>query len=183
MALSEQHGKILLDVVRTTVEHLARTGEVPPFYISDEALLVRSGVFVTIHKLSGMLRGCIGVFESDKPLYETVVEMAVSSSTGDPRFAPVSAHELPELTYEISVLTPMREVTDVSEIEVGTHGIYIIKGAMRGVLLPQVATEHGFDRETFLDETCVKAGLHRGAWKEEPTKILIFEAEIFSEGE
>lgn len=150
------------------------------------ALAQNHGAFVTL-KLKGRLRGCIGLFEGEKPLRETVADMAISAAARDPRFTPVTEDELSSLTIEISVLSPMRrvDVADVdtngpSVIEVGTHGLLVVKGSKRGVLLPQVATEHGFDLETFLDETCLKAGLSPGDWQDE-AEVYIFEAEVFNE--
>jgi AmmeMemoRadiSam system protein A len=105
--------------------------------------------------------------------------MAGEAAFRDPRFPPVKEKELPELDIEISVLTPLRRITDVREIEVGKHGIYIIKGGWSGLLLPQVATEYGWDRQAFLEHTCQKAGLPSNAWKEKDAEIYIFSADIF----
>ncbi len=148
--------------------------------VSDPALLEHRGAFVTL-QIQGRLRGCIGVFEAHKPLYEVVADMAISAAFKDPRFRPVTPAEFPEIEIEISALTPLRPITDIEEIQVGEHGIYIIHGPYRGVLLPQVATEHGWDRITFLDQTCIKAGLYPGCWRQPETQIFIFSAEIFSE--
>jgi AmmeMemoRadiSam system protein A len=139
-----------------------------------------SGAFVSLHKL-GQLRGCIGTFTSPRPLVNTVQEMAISSSQRDPRFPPVQDEEMQDIDIEISVLSPLREIQDVGEIEVGRHGIYITKGFYSGVLLPQVATEYGWNRETFLEHTCMKAGLPPETWKEAGVKIEIFEAQVFGE--
>lgn len=181
MTLTDIQKKTFLKIARSAVESRAlgrRTADIDTKTVCD---ISGCGAFVSLHKNNGGLRGCIGTFTSDKPLYLTVEEMAVSASSRDPRFVPVAPHELKQVNIEISVLSPLREVKDVSEIVVGRHGIYIVKGRSRGVLLPQVATEYGFDRDTFLDETCVKAGLSRGSWRENAT-IMIFEAEIFKEG-
>jgi AmmeMemoRadiSam system protein A len=105
--------------------------------------------------------------------------MAEAAAFDDPRFPPVTKEELKDLSIEISVLTPFKQITDVSEIEVGKHGIYMERGFYSGLLLPQVATEYGWDRETFLEQTCRKAGLPPDAWKEKNTKIYIFSADIF----
>ena len=142
-------------------------------------LMEKRGAFVTINK-KGELRGCIGIFTSDKPLYLTVADMAVSASAQDPRFIPIVASELSQISIEISCLTPLKKIKDVSEIEVGRHGLYIMKGLYRGVLLPQVATEYGWDRDAFLEHTCLKAGLNTSCWKE-GADIYTFEAEVFSE--
>jgi len=105
--------------------------------------------------------------------------MAEEAAFNDPRFTPVSKGELKDLDIEISALTPLRQIENVEEIEVGRHGLYIEKGFFSGLLLPQVATEYGWDRETFLEHTCLKAGLPRDAWKAEDTVISIFSADIF----
>ena len=136
------------------------------------------GAFVTINK-KGQLRGCIGYIEGRGPLYKTVEKMAEEAAFRDPRFDPVKERELPELEIEISVLTPLKKITDINEIEVGKHGIYIKKGWNSGLLLPQVATDYGWDRLTFLEHTCQKAGLPANAWKEKNTEIYIFSADIF----
>ncbi len=147
---------------------------------SSPILEEKRGGFVTL-KMNGRLRGCIGYIEAAKPLLETVAEMAYSAAFSDYRFEPVAKEEVDELTIEISVLSPVRETKDPSEIEVGRHGIIISALGQRGLLLPQVAVEYGWDRDTFLDHTCVKAGLPRDAWRKSMTTIEIFSAEIFSE--
>jgi AmmeMemoRadiSam system protein B/AmmeMemoRadiSam system protein A len=148
----------------------------------DDPLLGENrGGFVTLNK-RGRLRGCIGYIEAVKPLLDTVTEMARSAAFNDYRFEPVKKDEVDDLAIEISVLSPVREAK-ADEIEVGRHGIIISAAGRRGLLLPQVAVEYGWDRETFLDQTCVKAGLPPGYWKEPGTTIEIFSAEIFSEEE
>lgn len=148
--------------------------------ISDPALMEHRGAFVTL-KIDGALRGCIGTFVGTKPLIEVVADMAVQAAFHDPRFKPLGRDEFSRIHVEISVLSPLREISDIEEIEVGTHGIYIIKGPHHGVLLPQVATEYGWDTIQFLDQTCVKAGIWPGCWKDPETRILIFSAEVFDE--
>lgn len=179
MALSDEDKDLLLRIARETIESYIRDREVPTFDVSSPGLLEKRGVFVSLHR-GGELRGCIGAFTSEKPLYLTVVDMAIASSTQDPRFPPVENDELLLIDIELSVLTPLKRINDISEIEVGRHGIYITKGLHRGVLLPQVAVEHGWDRETFLDHTCLKAGLPPGSWKGD-VEIYTFEAEVFGE--
>ncbi len=105
--------------------------------------------------------------------------MAAAAAFDDTRFSPLSAGELKDLDLEISVLTPLQRVEEVKEIEVGKHGLYIKKGFYAGLLLPQVATEYNWDRVTFLEETCRKAGLPKNAWKEKGTEIYMFSADIF----
>ncbi len=178
--LSSEEKKELLRIAREAVTSCFRGGKVEPRR-DLEGLRERRGVFVTIHK-RGALRGCIGVFTSDKPLYETTAEMAVSAAFRDPRFPPLGAGELDEVDFEISVLSPLREIDDIAEIEIGKHGIYITRGLNRGVLLPQVATEYGWNVETFLEQTCLKAGLPPDAWKK-GAKIEIFSAQVFGEKE
>jgi hypothetical protein len=140
----------------------------------------KMGAFVTIKK-HGQLRGCIGYIEAIKPLYTTVTEMAKAAAFDDPRFPPLRKQEMKDLTIEVSVLTPLREIQDTTNITVGRHGIYIVKGFHAGLLLPQVAIEHNWDRITFLEETCRKAGLPVSAWKDKGTKIYVFSAEIITE--
>ncbi len=170
--------KIAREAIRSELE--GRALKLPA--VTSPALMEPRGAFVTLHK-HGQLRGCIGNFTSTKPLYHTVAEMAISAAFNDPRFRPLSPDEFGEIDLEISALTPLRPARSIDEIEVGRHGIYIIKGPYHGVLLPQVATEYGWDRYTFLDQTCVKAGLYPGCWKEPDAQILIFSAEVFGEKE
>ena len=143
------------------------------------ALAERAGAFVTIH-YRGKLRGCVGQPESRDSLAETVSHCAAMAALEDDRFRPVSAEEIPELSIDISVLSPMRLIRP-EEIEIGRHGLFILLGSARGLLLPQVAVEHHLTTEQFLAETCRKAGLPRDAWKSPAAKILGFAAEIFSE--
>ncbi len=137
------------------------------------------GAFVTLHR-SGDLRGCIGRIDAPDPLAEVVAECAVSAAIRDPRFPPVTPDELLALDVEISILTPLERVSDVSEIQVGRHGLVMRQGFHSGLLLPQVATEWGWDRDTFLAQTCRKAGLPSDAWRR-GAEIFKFEAEVFGE--
>ncbi|HMA63038.1 MAG TPA: AmmeMemoRadiSam system protein B [bacterium] len=140
------------------------------------------GAFVTLEK-NGNLRGCIGYVQPIKPLWKAVKEMAVSAALKDPRFPPVEEDELKDITVEVSVLTVPHEIDDIEEIEVGKHGIIIKKGFQQGLLLPQVATDQGWDRRTFLQHTCRKAGLPTTAWQNQDTEIKIFSAQVFSHEE
>jgi AmmeMemoRadiSam system protein A len=169
----------LLGIARRAIEGAVREGRPPEPKTDNPALQTPQGAFVTI-TIGGQLRGCIGTFREDQALYRAVSQMAVSAALQDPRFPRLSAAELPKIHLEISALTPMQPVTDVGSIEIGRHGLYITKGFNSGVLLPQVATEYGWDRTTFLEQTCRKAGLQKDAWKE-GAKILSFEAEVFGE--
>ena len=145
-----------------------------------ELLKKKCGAFVTLHK-QGNLRGCIGFVIASKPLIETVAEAAQSSAFGDPRFPPLTAREVNLIDIEISVLSPPRRIESVEEIRVGEHGIMLRSGFRSGLLLPQVATEYGWDRDTFLTHTCYKAGLPDECWRSPDTEIEIFSAVVFGE--
>jgi AmmeMemoRadiSam system protein A len=145
-------------------------------------LLLKTGCFVTLN-IDGELRGCIGTFRNDRELYKNVHDMAIQSAFYDPRFPPLTNQEFTLINIEISVLTPMTKVTNLDEIKVGEHGLYVKKGFYSGVLLPQVATEYGWDKEEFLSHTCRKAGLPMDAWKKEGIEIYKFSAIVFSEKE
>jgi len=178
LGLTDGEKKTLHDIARTVIENKARGKALPEFKSESSILKESRGAFVTIQK-RGQLRGCIGYIEGHGPLHKTIEEMAEAAAFRDPRFSPVKEKELPELDIEISVLTPLKRIKEVNEIQVGKHGIYIKKGWLSGLLLPQVATEYGWDRQTFLDHTCQKAGLPSTAWKEKETEIYIFSADIF----
>ena len=137
------------------------------------------GAFVSIH-CQGELRGCLGRLETDRPIAENVAHLATIVSDSDPRFPPLRASELAVVDVEISALTPAQEITDVGDIEVGRHGLIIEQEHHRGLLLPQVAIEYHWDRDTFLEHTCLKAGLPRDAWRK-GARIFLFEAQVFGE--
>lgn len=139
------------------------------------------GAFVTLTTLEGHLRGCIGTILPVGPLDETVVGMAVSAALEDPRFPPATLPELPDIRVEISALTVPRPVNDPGSIEPGRHGLIVSRGNRKGLLLPQVAPEWGWDRLQFLAQTCRKAGLPADAWKDPATTIEWFEAEVWGE--
>jgi len=138
----------------------------------------KRGAFVTI-KINGMLRGCIGLIRAAKPLYEVVSEMALAAAFDDPRFAPLHEKELDKIEIEISALTPLARVENIDEINVGRDGLMIRLAMHSGLLLPQVASEHGWDRITFLEQTCLKAGLPKNSYKDKSAEIYRFSAEIF----
>lgn len=177
--LTKKEQKDLLKIARETIVAYVTSGKISAIETASKGLNVETGCFVTI-KQQGQLRGCIGNFVSDKPLYKLVQEMAVSAATRDPRFYPMKQQDLADFELDISVLSPLKLAASVDEIRVGTHGIYLVKGSYRGVLLPQVATEYGWDRETFLRHTCLKAGLPENAWQKE-CEIFIFSALVFGE--
>lgn len=178
--LNAKEQAILLAIAHKAIESYVRTGQTYNEPREEKTLNRRNGCFVTI-KQDDRLRGCIGNFQSELPLFKEVAEMAVASATKDPRFYPMKEEDLDAFQIEISVLSPLHKIEDIAEIEVGKHGIYLEKGYYRGVLLPQVATEHAWDRETFLKQTCLKAGLPTDAWQGEDAAIYIFSAQIFGE--
>jgi len=171
----------LLALARKSVEQAVREGKPyePPASSSD-LLNQERGAFVTLKK-SGELRGCIGYTSAAKPLYMTVRDTATLAALRDTRFPPVSASELPQLEYEISVLSPLRRVTDIRQIKVGQHGLLMKNGEYEGLLLPQVPVEEKWGQQTFLEETCHKAGMQANCWKDENTDIFMFTAVVFGE--
>lgn len=181
-ALSDKEKTILLTIARKAIELYVSNGQNYVEPREEKSLNMRNGCFVTI-KQQGKLRGCIGNFQSELPLFKNVAEIARASASKDPRFYPMREEDLKDFSLEISVLSPLKKTDSIEEIEVGSHGIYLEKGYYRGVLLPQVATEHGWNRETFLKQTCIKAGLPTDAWKSEDAEIYIFSAQVFGEAD
>jgi AmmeMemoRadiSam system protein A len=180
-SLSDPEKNELLALARKSVEYMVQ--EKNPYESAastSETLNQEHGAFVTL-KESGALRGCIGYTSAVKPLYMTVRDTATLAALRDPRFQPVAASELPQLEYEISVLSPLRRVTDVEQIKVGQHGLLMKNGGYEGLLLPQVPVEEKWDRQTFLEQTCRKAGMGSGCWKDEDTDIFLFTAVVFGE--
>ena len=178
--LKSKEKKILLEIAHKAIAAVVREEDTTPEPREEKALNIRNGCFVTI-KQDEELRGCIGNFQSDLPLFKEVAEMAAASACKDPRFYPLQEDEISNISIDISVLSPLEKIEDIESIEIGTHGIYLEKGYYRGVLLPQVATEHKWDRETFLKQTCIKAGLPTDSWEAEDTDLYIFSAEVFSD--
>lgn len=177
--LSEDDRRALLRLARQAIVAAVANHRVPDESSASPALARPAGAFVTLHH-HGRLRGCIGHVEANEPLAGTVVRCAVSAALQDPRFDPLRPGEIPGLEIEISILTPP-EIVRPEEIEIGRHGLFISRGWQRGLLLPQVAVEHQFSREHFLEETCRKAGLALDAWKDPATEIRAFTCEVFSE--
>jgi AmmeMemoRadiSam system protein A len=140
---------------------------------------LRRGVFVTLEG-HGKLRGCIGVIEAHDALGESIVRCAQSAAFRDPRFPPLQLAELRGLQIEISVLSGLSPIEPL-DVEIGKHGLVVSTADRRGLLLPQVATENHLSPEEFLEETCRKAGLPRGAWREPHTKVFAFTCEVFRE--
>jgi AmmeMemoRadiSam system protein A len=178
---SEADRHRLLEIARRAiVAHV--TGDIPPTAVDVEAgdPLHRPGAaFVTIHCQKD-LRGCIGHLEPNDLLPRVVASCAVAAASADPRFPPIGRDELSAIDIEISVLGPFEPIASAEDIEIGRHGLLIEKGWQRGLLLPQVATEWQWDRDTFLVQTCRKAGLPRDAWRN-GASLWRFEAEVFGD--
>ncbi len=172
MNLSTADKQLLLHVARDSIAGQLQGKAATPAKATSPVLEESRGAFVSLHR-QGQLRGCIGYLEAIKPLLQTVQEMAAAAAFQDPRFRPLQADELADLEIEISVLTPLQLIKSTDEIEVGEHGLYIVRGLNRGLLLPQVATQYHWDRQTFLEQTCGKAGLPPDAWKDPDTKIYV----------
>ena len=181
MLTPEQRNQ-LLSIARRSIEAVLAGHRPDLGGVSLDPVLTRpSGAFVTLHEAGGELRGCIGSIQAVAPLFQAVSSSAINAAFRDPRFFPVTPEELPALHIEISVMSPIETVTNVEEVEVGRDGLIVSRGSRAGLLLPQVASEHGWDRETFLRQTCVKAGLPPDAWRSPDCRIERFSAEVFAE--
>lgn len=179
--MDEAQKHTLLGIARDTVRAVVCGTPRPELTIDDPALNAPCGCFVTL-KTHGRLRGCIGQFISDRPLAETVAEMAEASAVKDPRFAGyrITARELNDLEIEISVLSPLERTNDPLSLRLGVDGIYIKRGYASGCFLPQVATETGWTREEFLSYCCThKAGLPADVWRDPKTEVYLFTADVF----
>ena len=182
MFTREQKNK-LLDIARSTIRDYLIKGKHSVLETDDSQLKIERGAFVTLKK-RGELRGCIGRFTSSEPLYKVISAMAKESAFGDPRFAKLSKDELDEVDIEISVLTEPQLIDDWRKIRLGVDGVIVRRGMASGVFLPQVATETGWDLETFLGHLCSsKAGLSSDCYKDPKTQIYTYQAIIFSEKE
>src|SRR5262245_11376994 len=180
--LSDEHRKLLLRLARASIEcALDGCFDVPDAAMIDAVLHRPAGAFVTLRTPGGDLRGCIGSIEARDALYRAVHFSALSAALRDPRFPPVGREELVRLHIEISVMGPIERVRNFEEVMVGRDGLIVSRGRYAGLLLPQVATEYGWDCVTFLDQTCVKAGLSRGLWRDPQTVVEKFSAEVFGE--
>ena len=181
MLTADEHATLLRHAREAIVQELTGV-ESPAEKELTPALLEPCGVFVTLHR-AAELRGCIGYIEGHRPLIEGVRETAVKSAFEDPRFPPLGTDELAEIKIEISVLSPLQQVRSFETIEVGKHGLVLEFGGRRGLLLPQVAVENSWDRETFLQNIGKKAGCASDAWKHPGAKLFTFTAEVFGEEE
>lgn len=184
MVISPEDQPRLIALARRALEARVRHAALPDIE-STLAPDVHCGAFVSIFR-DGELRGCLGrlnsplPIDSPLPIARLVAELAQAVADSDPRFDRVTPQELAGIRLEISVLTPEREIQSVEEIEVGKHGLIVEQGTSRGLLLPQVPEEHGWDRDAFLDHACVKAGLAADAWRR-GARLFVFEAQIFGE--
>jgi AmmeMemoRadiSam system protein A len=176
--LSADERDELLRIARQALECRARGGAAAATPPRSPVLSAEGAAFVTL-RAGGELRGCIGYLERNRPLWRQVQEAAVAAASKDVRFDPLKPDELPELQIEITVLDPMRRIAGPHEIVIGRDGLVVRAGTVRGVLLPQVAAEHGWNAGTFLEQTCLKAGLESDAWKQ-GAELLAFSAEVIS---
>lgn len=190
MKLSLQDGEYLVRLARRAIESRLREGKhVEP--LAPERLMEPKGVFVTLNRREGAhrLRGCIGYPYPEKPLAETVVDAAIGAALHDPRFKPISLEEMDEIVVEVSILTPPKKIEVKrpedypSHIKIGKDGLIVSRGGLRGLLLPQVPIELGWDAEEFLTQCCIKAWLPPDAWLLPETEVYKFQAEIFAEEE
>ena len=177
--LSSDDWQALLDIARRAISSAVIDRSIPDLPEPAGVLAERRGAFVSLY-CSTRLRGCVGQVEHPGALADVVASSAISAALHDSRFSPIEAAEVNNVDIELSVLSTL-ELIRPEEITVGTHGLFIVQSAARGLLLPQVASERNWTPRRFLEETCVKAGLLRDAWREPETRIFGFTAEIFSE--
>jgi AmmeMemoRadiSam system protein A len=175
---AEDREQLLLIARRAIQEALPPDSSAPAKPLSAR-LLEPAGVFVSLHR-GGELRGCIGTFARDRPLHRAVREMAAAAAFEDPRFAPVRADEVDSIEIEISLLSDLRR-TEPQFVVPGLHGVSIVVGDRKGVFLPQVAVEAGWDRAVLLEQTCLKAGLPANAWSDPEAEVSVFMAEVFGD--
>lgn len=177
-SLSDEDRKAILELAAQGVREAVFHGRPLPTYPAQGIFAEPRGLFVTLHHRK-KLRGCIGIIEGHTRLGENLARCAADAALHDPRFSPLRPEELDGLEIEVSLLSPIHPIRP-EEVEIGRHGLLVERGMRRGLLLPQVATEHRLSRELFLAETCVKAGLPREAWREPETRLYGFECEIVS---
>ncbi len=180
---SSNQKKKLLKMARRTLETEVAENRNFEADVKDPALEKELGAFITLKK-DGQLRGCMGVFNPEKPLWKVVQEQTTAAAKKDPRFPPVQLEEISDIEIEISVLSPPQKISDPNQIELGKDGVMVKRGNKGGTFLPQVAIETGWDLETFLCQLCTrKAGLYKDAWKDLETEIYTYNAEVFSESD
>jgi AmmeMemoRadiSam system protein A len=177
--LSSDDCRVLLDLARRAISSAVIEKRIPDFSPYPTALAQPAGAFVTLHR-DGQLRGCVGQVEACDPLGDAVARAAINAALHDSRFPAVEADEVRSLEIEISVLSPPESIAPETILP-GRHGLLIMKGEHRGLLLPQVAAGRQWSWQRFLEETCAKAGLPRDAWRDPGTRVLAFTAEVFSD--
>jgi len=180
MSIEPEQRAALVKLARSAAAAQVTGGPMPKVENPTGVLAEKRGCFVTLTN-RGRLRGCIGTFVPREPLGETVVQMGAAAAR-DPRFVhdPITPDELDDLTVEVSVLSALQQTDDPEKLELGKHGIYIVRGAAAGCFLPEVATEMNWSVEQFLDNCCThKAGLPPGAWRDPETKVYLFTSEKF----
>jgi AmmeMemoRadiSam system protein A len=177
--LSSDDWQALVGIARHAISSAILEKRIPDFPDFPTALSERKGAFVTLYH-AGALRGCVGQVENPGPLADVVARSAISAALYDSRFNPIRAEEVENLEIEISVLTAPERIPREA-IVAGRHGLMVVRGSFRGLLLPQVAAERNWSGQRLLEETCVKAGLARDAWRDPATEVLGFTAEIYSE--
>jgi AmmeMemoRadiSam system protein A len=177
--LNEAQQKFLLKLARDAIIYYLDTKKHIQVKPDDPVMEEERGAFVTL-KTNKSLRGCIGYPLPTDPLYTTIIDTAILAATKDNRFQPLTKEELPDTRIEISVLSLPKSIKDISEIQVGMHGIIISQGMNKGLLLPQVPVEWNWDLKTYLRHGCLKAGLEENAWKKK-AKVEIFSAQVFSD--
>ncbi len=182
MELSVEQKKSLLRLARESIRCAVQEEPLPRTDVLDQNLRTPCGAFVTV-RVHGELRGCFGYVNAYYPLAQSVQEVGVKSALEDPRFEHIGAEELDAMELEISVLDAPVKVEKIDEIEVGVHGLILETRTHRGLLLPSVPTEYGWDREQFLNHTALKAGLPPDAWKNKNVTLFRFKAEKFSESD
>ena len=178
--LSLDEKRTLLAAARSAIEAKFLKKHPPLGVVKSPSLIEKKGAFVTL-TVEGNLRGCIGRVEPQTPLFETVSEMAVSAAFQDPRFPPLTLPELSRCVLEISVLSALKRLSDLRELEVGKQGLMVRRGFSSGLLLPQVAAHNRWSAEEFFGQGCLKAGIPIDAWRKPETELFTFTAEVFSE--
>ncbi len=174
-ALTKAEKDELLSLAKSTIINYVMHGKVLEIDVKDSRLKANSATFVTLNR-HGNLRGCIGNIQPVMPLYKSVIRNAIAASSKDYRFSPVSKEEVKDMEIEISILSPFEPLKDIRNIEIGKHGLFLVKGQNSGLLLPQVAAEFKWDKNTFLENLSLKAGLPKDAWKS--ARLYVFTAEV-----
>ena len=181
MELSSKEKEILLLTARESIRSLFGKVDIPTAdFKAFPNLKLKAGAFVTL-KIKDELRGCIGFITSDQPLFDTICEVAKHAAVQDPRFPPLTPQEFNSIDIEISVLSPMKKISDYDEIIIGKHGLLVEEGLHRGLLLPQVATENDYSVQQFLTSICMKAGLLPDLWQRKQINLKVFTALVFNE--